>query len=711
MLRSRSKRAEEFHWEEEELAIENLELDLPTSCTSNSLRRKSRMPSRSTRRRPRSHCFKTLLAFASLLCLLALVLLFVLLLYGRSGIRQVAFSASSKILALKFNLEARSDLDFVEARMPLMKKSKTPLARGKLPVVDRSILQKLALLEQEEGYEYDHLLPPQKDHRLAWPPLVTHIPEPAPLVTQNQMTNAPGSPNQPQFQFQHIPPSLLSFPLFSQSTCGAPKCLYLLPLRVPEQESKARLHFAQIMELGRKLGRTVVLPGVGKSRMGGCARWEFGKYYHVDRLGKQLAEGRVIDAEAFRVWSATRPGVPTAQFLSIESKPLAGSTNHGGDVIFSEQGVTAHIPLPLSNTKTEIEIQADPDPDPRCLPIKYPRLNLHAFRPLTIHPPLRGKERKGAFGESLVKLIKRDDVRWAGAHSVSRTEQEGGEEGAGQEPDVLVLNYDLRHPLFPLSSVAPVLQLEYAPALITLASKLNPATEDTSNRTRNDNNYLVIHWRMETVPPEVLPTCAERLVDTLVGLLVPQTRSRTRNDEATEYDWDYGAVEPEPDVESEQGEELRIKTVWFASDYPYPISLPNSVSFANPSAKSGTFKTLTSSHFSAISILRNAFGPSGPLGDVKLTGLREEIGKLRDHAVKRNEEVIREGEGREEGTGIGIGIGIDGEMADDSGVLGILDKLVAMRARVFVSGGKGCGRVRCVFLRSFCSGLVLIRKK
>ena len=40
----------------------------------------------------------------------------------------------------------------------------------------------------------------------------------------------------------------------------------------------------------------------------------------------------------------------------------------------------------------------------------------------------------------------------------------------------------------------------------------------------------------------------------------------------------------------------------------------------------------------------------------------------------------------------------EGVLLDDPGVLGILDKLAAMRAALFVSGAKRCGRVRYVRL-------------
>ena len=60
------------------------------------------------------------------------------------------------------------------------------------------------------------------------------------------------------------------------------------------------------------------------------------------------------------------------------------------------------------------------------------------------------------------------------------------------EPDVLVLNWDLRHPLFLPSPQDTVNNptLAYSSSLQDLADSLAPRT-----------SYLAIHWRMETVPP------------------------------------------------------------------------------------------------------------------------------------------------------------------------------------------------------------------
>ncbi|KAF7972416.1 hypothetical protein HWV62_17970 [Athelia sp. TMB] len=353
MLRSRPRRSENgLSWEDEEL--EDSDLDLPTSSThpGTALRRSSWTAQASTRRRTRNAY--VLLSFLCLSCLCTTIL--ILRLRGSTILEHVA--PSSKIF---HQLGAKTPSGNASIPEEPRKNIQT-LPNGKLPVVDRSILQKLALLETEPEPGYERYHNPSRSLN-AWPPLVTHIPE-SNLPTSNTSL----SPSQ-QFQFQHSPPSTLPLPIFSQGICGRPACLFILPFRVPEQESKARLHLSQILELGSRLGRIVVLPGVGKSRMGACARWDFEHYYDIGKMslvGEEHSAGTAIDAETFRLWTSTRPEPPSVQFLSIEARPFSGTLENS--TIFGEQGLTTEIPaftpISLSNSSETSEL---PLPDLRCL--------------------------------------------------------------------------------------------------------------------------------------------------------------------------------------------------------------------------------------------------------------------------------------------------------------------------------------------------------
>jgi len=516
-------------------------------------------------------------------------------------------------------------------------------------MVDRSILDKLAMLDQSaEDSDEPRFSSPR--NKYAWPPAVTRIPEP-------QLPNIPS--NVLHHQFQHEPISTASLAKFDFSVCGTDACRFILPLRIAEQESKARLHFLQILELAGSLNRTVVLPNVGKSRMGMCFRWNFGKYYDAEALQARPDHKRssVIDTENFRRWTATRPIKANAQIVSINSRPRSGILS--SETLFFENGVI-------------IKVEQDQDPsDPqhaRCLNSKLPRLGLDAYSPLSIYPS-KGLKNK-PFGTKIVDALLRKDVRSAsfrGANApevdslddepLSPQDQEEDRDRDyvehSSDPDVLILDYDLRHPAFSTSqfSPTPLPALHYAPNLTALAANLIASLEPA--------DYLAIHWRMETVPPHNLVGCAESLVHTLAALL--QRQGTEDNAMGTH----------------------NTKTVWFASDYPYPISRPFPLNVKryqtqkDGGSKSGTFRGIGLQHEEAIEKLRGAFDEGGALEGRRLTGLTEELVKVRAAATE------------------GGKVGIEGELNDDSGILGILDKLVAIRAGLFVSGGKGCGRTRC----------------
>ncbi|KAF9484858.1 hypothetical protein BDN70DRAFT_791862, partial [Pholiota conissans] len=146
----------------------------------------------------------------------------------------------------------------------------------------------------------------------------------------------------------------------------------------------------------------------------------------------------------------------------------------------------------------------------------------------------------------------------------------------------------------------------------------------------------VVQWRMETVNADVLEECAHALVDVL---------SRLLHDSALAEN---------------------VTTVWFASDYPYPI-VKRSASQRRPAviAKSGTFRDFEVQHEEAVEILRKAFVKGRELDNWELTDFAEAIE---------------------------LGKGVEAELVQDSGVLGILDKLIGIKANLFVSGASRCSK-------------------
>ncbi|KAI0337241.1 hypothetical protein BDW22DRAFT_1340131 [Trametopsis cervina] len=210
------------------------------------------------------------------------------------------------------------------------------------------------------------------------------------------------------------------------------------------------------------------------------------------------------------------------------------------------------------------------------------------------------------------------------------------------EPDVLIIHWDLRHLPFPLSPTTP--SLAYSARLQTLASKL----------TRAPAPYLAIHWRTETVPPDHLPACADALVDTLSTLLADPTLARG------------------------------VEAVWLATDVP-PVSAhgqgEKEGGEGGPAQRSNTFKEVTAAHADALDVVHSAFEPGGPLEAWRLTGLAQEMRRVRAELAEARSGFSLVDED------------FDGLIWQDAGVWGILDKMAAMEATLFVSGARGCGRV------------------
>jgi len=159
---------------------------------------------------------------------------------------------------------------------------------------------------------------------------------------------------------------------------------------------------------------------------------------------------------------------------------------------------------------------------------------------------------------------------------------------------------------------------------------------------------------MESVSPEALPTCAENLVSTLHDIL--------NNDKEA-----IGSG---------------ISHIWFATDVPF-IPDPSNKSAVSTENGGGSVN-LTEDHIQALQILRDAFSSKygGLLSRFKLTRLGDELARMKRDGEEIDDLV--DGNNRQE------------EVLDDSGVLGILDKLVAMRSAIFLSGGNGCGPVRYI---------------
>lgn len=464
-----------------------------------------------------------------------------------------------------------------------------------LPRVNRAILQKLEnmerFLENDDLELFAHhswLVSPQQSGR--WPPTVSYMPEPK----STRATPDVGQVN------------------ICETEAHPRPCRFLLPLRISEQESKARIHIMQLLQLARALNRTLVLPNVGKSRIGACYRWNFETYYDAASLKGKGYD--LVTLEAFRGWAER--GHAHSQLFSIVPKAPTHLRYHNAST-YRNQHIEAQIYVSQDMVL------------PGCLHTKFRNLRLQKWPVyISLLSKMNGNiSESSSIGDSIIDALRHYEVAPdASTEPYKNFELHTSDSLVPRETSVVSIDWDLRYPIFPTVPSSPTLR--YSPQLITLAEQLAPI-----------GPYLVIHWRMETMDPDFLPDCAHALIDTLSNIFAEQTA---------------GAQE--------------IQTVWLASDYPRSIS--RSVQTATI-AKSGTFRNFGKKHEEAIELLINAFQDDRELGSWRLTELQESVSLT------------------PKGDDIDV-------LLQDNGALGILDKLISMKATIFVSGGKRCSRTRYV---------------
>ncbi|KAF5327721.1 hypothetical protein D9619_003983 [Psilocybe cf. subviscida] len=535
------------------------------------------------------------------------------------------------------------------------KQLKTDKQRWRFPLVDRTILRKLERMRKFFAPGYYDLAPaspPLPGRRARWPPLVTRIPD---------------APPRAPFQRSHVAHQRgMADTALCASTAHPRACRFLLPLRIAEQESKARIHLTQVARLARELNRTLVLPQVGKSKIGACFKWELSSYYDVASLGISARPGAemgpdvgsvkdgvgtgdfewFVELDDFHDWLAERTaGIvadqPSSQLVSV-GPALPPGVPFRRDLVYSNEDVSVYGYGEFGAWERDL---------PGCFPSKFRALALETMPVFMSAPIPVGKDGSiKSIGNSVLEAFAAvsapvralaagvDDTQAPiGSASHPASGSPSGLDGSSPSlsPEVLVVNWDLRQPIFgdPLSIGKG---LQYSPYMHEIADRYAPSSD-----------FLVVQWRMETVDPNLLDACAHSLVDVLHGIL------------------------HDPALSS------NITTVWFASDYPRSVVKNRKFhQHLGTVAKSGTFKDFDTRHEVAVDILRVAFEDGGDLSAWRLTDLIE----------------AAEEDGEE-----------DEEFLKDSGALGIVDKLVSINANVFVSGSSRCSR-RSSFTKQVVDG-------
>ncbi|GAA5918023.1 hypothetical protein JCM8208_005215 [Rhodotorula glutinis] len=568
-----------------------------------------------------------------------------------------------------------------------------------VPVVDRSTLDKLRLLEIHLGADEDDpaIVPidehrdvrytarkgPARAHDLDRPPLVVDIPD--------YVKPDPSAPVNPD----KVPADVLDYDVCG-ATDGRP-CQFLVPAWLGEQETKAQQHLYQLGLLALALNRTLVLPNVSKSRLGTCYRNPFAFYYSEASLSDLGI--RTISQADFVAWSIRRDRQPSAQVVTM-ANAKAGYPQ-GAVEIDSASDPTLVPSKPTRNL---------------CLRAPRTRLDFAGHSPLAMYPP-EGYHKSEAgrlgFGESVINTLRSHEVGSRSSRASS------SRLAAFALPDVLAFNYELRFPILsptvaanlsPSSSLdgstpapepLPFAHFPYAELWTSLAdvvaSRLSP--------------FVAIHWRTETLTPGNLAPCASSLLAKLAAL---------------------------------KRQHPSLRHVYLATDYPIEQLDPQLAPSVDPGtqvAHSGTFaKSVTEQHHVAMRrFLRDfkrtfapgrgsAAGPplelttfskeqaalaQGDDGAILPPRLAAQLANLTSPPLSPTSSSSDPAPDDPSSVSTRAQTTLRSLGTLDSGLYGILDKLVAAQAELFLTGVPGAGSSTagaCAKLSSFTTQLIGARE-
>ncbi|GAA5985035.1 hypothetical protein JCM5350_003321 [Sporobolomyces pararoseus] len=554
-----------------------------------------------------------------------------------------------------------------------------------LPKVDRTALEKLRLLELHEGVDRDNFeeMEPgaesrtRKNNALDRPPLVKEIPE----IDKMSVTAALG-------RIEKVPAEILD-----REICGATSkghgCQFLIPAWLGEQETKAQQHLHQLGLLAVALNRTLVLPNVSKSRLGTCYRHPFSFYYSPSSLSSLGIP--TISQEDFILYTLQRDPPLSAQTVSVvNAKP--GVYPQGSIEIDSFSDPFAPAAKPNRNL---------------CLRSPRSKLDFTTNSPLAIYPPEgfhKSEAGRLGFGQSLINTLASQEIG-------SKSSRKSSSPQDYSLPDVLAFNYEIRFPILTpesvtsylsststststfssdesSSSLLPFSHFPYSTLWSSLASHISSTLSP----------FISIHWRTETLSPSNLSPCADSLLDKIF-----QVRRQY------------------PEVEN----------VYLATDYPIE-GLDSSFATRSEAggggvAHSGTFaKSVTDQHHKAFKRFLKNFAYKSRRetgGKLKLTTFSKEQNEisLDPSTSSLPRDLLSQL--------VNLTTPIDYDPLDplspplpttldlgsiDSGLLGILDKLIVTRSQLFLSGVPGQGSSTegaCAKLSSFTLQLIGAREE
>ena len=294
---------------------------------------------------------------------------------------------------------------------------------------------------------------------------------------------------------------------------GPQPCKFLLPLKIVEQGTNAHLHLAQLLELARALNRTLVLPNVGKNKMGACLRWRFGVYYDEQALSNNSGgdPNPVIQQDRFRTWVNSLASPPSSQLVLLGQsypKSFLPTVNAQAD-----SGLGIYTYDDSITTESILYSQTG------CLNRKFPRLDLAGpFPPLSFVVGDHHERESNGNGVSQTLLEKLSEPVLA-RNSFGKTHDHSTDYDSSQarvSPDILVVSWNVSIAIF---QPRPTAILRYSPQLRALASRL----------ARRLGPYVAIAWDVETSEVDPVLGCVEALRSTLHHVLTSYGQLGVRN--------------------------------------------------------------------------------------------------------------------------------------------------------------------------------------
>ncbi|CAB5396182.1 unnamed protein product [Rhizophagus irregularis] len=94
-------------------------------------------------------------------------------------------------------------------------------------------------------------------------------------------------------------------------------------IKYREQESKAQKHMIQYAQMAQKLDRILILPNVGKSRIGSCLEYPFNYYYLIESLQRNFPNLKLMTQKQFYKWIKSQKNKkPSYQHIIIQENRL-----------------------------------------------------------------------------------------------------------------------------------------------------------------------------------------------------------------------------------------------------------------------------------------------------------------------------------------------------------------------------------------------------